>query len=79
MKAAHDDVVNFLRQSDEYQQCLFQDLNQQKLAAVNAKKPFDDSIETGVNAKVDANQRLKEKVGGEYNAAAHAYQAKHPN
>lgn len=79
MHAAHDDVVNFLHASDEYQQCLFQDLNQQKMAAAKAKKPFDDAIETAVGTRVDANQKLKERVGGEYNAAAHAYQAKHPN
>jgi len=73
MNGAHDDVLTFIKQSDDYQ------LTDAKLDAVKNKKTLDPSIETGVQAKVDSNQHLKEKVGGEYNAAVMAYKAKHPN
>ncbi len=78
MTAAHADVVTFLKQSDDYQVCLLRELTEEKAAAVKAKKDFDASIEAGVSAKVVANQNLKEKVGGEYNAAVIAYKAKNP-
>jgi hypothetical protein len=80
MKDAHDDVVNFIKASDEYQSCLFSDLDRQKREAAKAKdpKPLDQSIIDGVSAKVAANQKTKEKVGAEYNAAVHAYKDAHP-
>jgi hypothetical protein len=80
MKDAHDDVVNFIKASDDYQGCLFSDLDRQKREAAKAKdpKPLDQGIIDGVNAKVAANQKTKEKVGAEYNAAVHAYKDAHP-
>ncbi|HTP78603.1 MAG TPA: hypothetical protein VMJ73_16695 [Rhizomicrobium sp.] len=79
MNGAHDDVVTFIKQSDDYQACLYKELNDAKADAVKNKKDLDPSIEAGVNAKIDSNQHLKEKVGGEFNAAVMAYKAKHPN
>jgi len=78
MNAAHDDVMTFLKQSDDYQVCLLKELNDAKADAVKNKKDLDPSIEAGVDAKVQANQALKEKVGAEFNAAVVAYKAKHP-
>src|SRR5690348_1625113 len=80
MKDAHDDVVNFIKSSDDYQSCMFADLARQKREAAKAKdpKPLDPSIEQGVKAKVGANQAMKEKVGAEYNAAVVSYKAAHP-
>ncbi|HEY0105955.1 MAG TPA: hypothetical protein VGB91_07715 [Rhizomicrobium sp.] len=78
MNGAHDDVMTFLKQSDDYQVCLFKELNDQKLAAKKDKKDIDPALEAAVNAKVAANQSLKEKVGAEYNAAVGAYKAKNP-
>jgi hypothetical protein len=83
MNGAHDDVVNFIKSSDDYQQCLLNvvtDLKRQaaKHAGEKDAKPFDPAIATEANAKIDANQRMKEKVGAEFNAAVHAYQAAHP-
>ena len=79
MKDAHDDVMNFMKASDDYQSCLIDDLKSQKDAAAKAKdpKPLDPSIEASVNKKVDDNQRMKEKVGAEFNAAVIAYKAAH--
>jgi hypothetical protein len=79
MNNAHDDVMTFIKQSDDYQSCLFKELSDEQADAVKNKKPLDPSVQTAVSAKVDANQHLKEKVGGEYNAAVMAYKAKHPN
>ena len=81
MKDAHDDVVNFIKTSDDYQKCLYDDLDRQKAAAAKAKdpKPLDQGAIDAVNAKVASNQKTKEKVGAEYNAAVHAYKAAHPN
>jgi hypothetical protein len=64
MKDAHNDVTTFIKASDDYQQCLVDQLNSAKKDAAkhagdkNAK-PFDPAIETAANAKIDANQRLK--------------------
>jgi hypothetical protein len=79
MNGAHDDVMTFIKQSDDYQACVLREFNELKAAALKDKKPLDPSIEAGVTQKVDSNQHMKEKVGGEYNAAVMAYKAKHPN
>ena len=78
MNGAHDDVMTFIKQSDDYQACMLKELSDLQADAVKNKKTLDPSIQTGVTAKVDANQHLKEKVGGEYNASVLAYKAKHP-
>ena len=78
LKAALVDVKTFIKQSDDYQECLYKDLKDQADAAKKDKKELDPSIPAGVDAKVKANQALKERVGAEFNAAAVAYNAKHP-
>ena len=78
MTQARDDTVRFIKASDDYQTCLYADLKAQKMEAVKNKKTFASSIEDGVNAKIKDNQSEKEKVGGEYNAAAVTYKSKHP-
>lgn len=80
MKSAHDDVVNFLRNSDDYQTCLNADYIAQVNAAKKEKdpKPLDPSVKADVSAKLAKNQSEKEKVGAEFNTAVQAYKAKHP-
>jgi hypothetical protein len=80
MKDAIADFKQFQGASDDYQSCLIADLQNQKTAAAKAKdpKPLDPSIEQGVEAKIDANQKLKEKVGGELNGSIQAYKTAHP-
>jgi hypothetical protein len=78
MKSAHDDVMSFIKSSDDYQECLNADLTAQKLQAKKDKKPLDPSATAGVADKLQKNQAIKEKVGGEYNTAVAAYKAKHP-
>ena len=79
MKDAISDFKNFQSASDDYQACLLADLKAQKDAAAKAKdpKPLDPAIELGVNAKIQANQSEKEKLGGELNAQIIAYKQAH--
>jgi gas vesicle protein len=78
MKTALDEVKAFLKASDDFQSCLVLYLNQATVEAQKNKKDVDPAIKASVLAKGDANQREKERVGGEYNAAARAYKAAHP-
>ena len=78
IKSALQDVKTFIKQSDDYQECLYKDLKDQADTAKKDKKELDPAISAAVDAKVKANQALKERVGAEFNAAAQAYNAKHP-
>jgi hypothetical protein len=80
MKDARQDVQTFIAASDDYQKCMGDDLDAQVKAAAKEKdpKPLDPSIKADVDAKIDANQHMKEKVGAEFNAAVQAYKAAHP-
>ncbi len=75
---ALQDVKTFIKQSDDYQECLYNDLKAQSDQAKKDKKDLDPSIPAAIDAKVKSNQALKERVGAEFNAAAQAYNAKHP-
>jgi len=78
MKTASDEVKAFLKASDDFQNCLALYLQQQTAAAQKEKKELDPTIKASVLAKGDANQREKERVGGEFNAAVRAYKAAQP-
>ena len=78
MNAMHDDVMTFLKQSDDYQLCLLGELKAANDAAVKAKKDPDPALEADTKAKIQANQTLKEKVGAEFNASVGAYKKAHP-
>jgi hypothetical protein len=69
MDAATEDVKEFLRQSSDYQGCLVNDLHAQQAAAAKNKKTFDESIADEIQARIDANQRERVRVGDELNAA----------
>ena len=75
---ANKDVVAFIKASDDYQSCLLADLQAQIDAAKDNKKDLDPSIKKAIEAKGDANQKLKETVGKAYNTAAAAYKQAHP-
>jgi len=78
MNAMHDDVMTFLKQSDDYQMCVLRELKEANDAAKKAKKDPDPALETEVKARIQANQSLKEKVGAEFNAAVGDYKKAHP-
>lgn len=77
MNAMHDDVVTFLKQSDDYQSCIVADLDAKKAKAHRMKIEFDPYVAKEAEGLAAANQRLKEKVGGEFNAAVKAFNGHH--
>ncbi|MBL6938352.1 MAG: hypothetical protein ISS15_02035 [Alphaproteobacteria bacterium] len=78
MNAARDDVMTFLKQSDDYQLCLLKEEKDANDAAVKAKKDPDPALDADTKAKILANQSLKEKVGAEFNTAVGDYKKAHP-
>jgi hypothetical protein len=76
--AANKEVVAFMKASDDYQTCLVTYINEQDAAAKKERKTFDPKMKTAIQAKGDANQKEKERVGMAYNTAAQAYRAAHP-
>jgi hypothetical protein len=77
MRGLLSSAQGFMAASDAYQTCLGNDLQAQKDQAKKDNKPFDAAIETAMNAKVDANQGLKVKVGNDANAALLAFKKAH--
>ena len=75
---ATQDAKLFLKQSSDYQDCLVQGLKAQQLAAAHSKKELDPSVADGVQSRIDANQKLKEKVGTELNGAVLQFCQAHP-
>jgi hypothetical protein len=80
MKHAMSDVNDFIKASDDYQNCMNSEFiaMQKKAKESKDKTPLDPSIGQHVQAKIDENQKLKERVGAEFNAAVVAYKAAHP-
>ena len=80
MKSALTDVKDFIKASDDYQNCMNSEFiaMQKKAKESKDKTPLDPSIASSVQAKIDSNQKLKERIGAEYNTAVAAYKAKHP-
>jgi hypothetical protein len=70
---ATKDAKMFLKQSADYQECLMQDLRVQAAAAQHNKKQLDPSVAGEIQAKIDANQKLKERVGTELNTAVYQF------
>lgn len=77
LKAAIGTVKQFIAASDAYQACLGKEIDTQKAAATK-DKPFDKAFADRNLALADANQKLKEQVGGSVNAAIVAYKKAHP-
>jgi hypothetical protein len=75
---AQKDVVAFIKASDDYQVCILAAITAAENEAKDAKKAPDPAIRKALEAKGDANQKLKETVGKAYNTAAAAYKAAHP-
>jgi hypothetical protein len=75
---ATKDAKVFLRQSADYQDCLLQDLKAQQARAAHNKKALDPSVAGEVQTRIDANQKLKERVGTELNTAVYQFCQVHP-
>lgn len=79
MRAAVAAARNFIALSDVYQTCLGNQLGAAKAQAAAEGKAIDSTWESQLLAKVDANQKLKEKVGLEINTAIGIYKQTHLN
>jgi len=77
MRAAAAAARAFIAQSDVYQSCLASAVDAAKTQATADGKPFDPVLANDAKAKADANQRVKERVGTEINAAISAYKQTH--
>jgi hypothetical protein len=78
MHAAVKDVKQFIADSDAYQDCVNNQVKEAQIQAKKDKKDFDTSIAADAKSRIDRNQKDKEKVGAEVNAAVAAYNAAHP-
>jgi hypothetical protein len=78
LSQAAKEVVGFIKASDDYQTCLLAAIAEQDKLAKDPKNPPDPAIKKALEAKGDANQAEKVRVGTAYNAAAAAYKAAHP-
>ena len=78
MAADRSDVMNFLKSSDDYQDCVDAEYKERQRKALKDNKPLPPDAAKEVDDQIAANQRAKEKVGAEFNAAVAAYKAKHP-
>lgn len=78
LSQAAKEVVAFIKASDDYQACLLADITAQDKEAKDNKKTLDPVVRKALEDKGDANQKDKERVGGEYNRAAAAYKTAHP-
>ena len=79
MLRAQDEVKGFIAASDNFQECILLDIQNQRTVAAHDQKTVDQSIIDAANARIATNQREKERVGAEYNAAVKAYTAAHPH
>jgi hypothetical protein len=72
-------VEVFVRESDEYQNCLVTFLRQQEAEAARDRNArVDPQLRQRTVALVNANQSHKIRVSEEFNAAARAYNEAHP-
>lgn len=66
--ASHD-ANQFMKQSDDYQECLKRELREKQAKAAKDKKQLDPSVGDEIQAQIDQNQRQKEQVGTEFQTA----------
>jgi len=76
-EAAHD-ANQFIKQSDDYQECLKQELIQKQQRAAHDKKQLDPSVGEQVQSEIDESQKMKEKVGGEFQIALQTFCRRDP-
>lgn len=76
--ASHD-ANQFMKQSDDYQECLKRELRQKQAKAAKDKKEVDPSISDSIQAQIDQNQRQKEQVGTEFQTALMNFCKANPN
>jgi hypothetical protein len=78
LSQAANDVKNYIKASDDYQACLLAEINTYETEAKGSKQGIDPSIRKTLEAKGDANQKDKERLGAAYNKSVGDYRAAHP-
>lgn len=78
VNTTRNEVMAFLKASDQYQVCLKLYLDQETANAARERRQVDAAVRASILAKNDANQRDKERTGAELNAAVRAYNTAHP-
>jgi hypothetical protein len=75
---AANDVKNYIKASDDYQQCLLAEITTYETQAKGTKQGIDSNIRKTLESKGDTNQKDKERLGAAYNKAVGDYRAAHP-
>src|SRR5690348_13722906 len=70
---AANDVKSYIKASDDYQACLLAEINTYETQAKGTKAGIDPNIRKTLEAKGDANQKDKERLGASYNKAVGDY------
>jgi hypothetical protein len=76
--AAVREAKAFIAQSELYQSCLAQEVDDARAKATAENRPFDQQIARLAGSMSGQSQKLKEKVGTEANGAVDAYKKAHP-
>ena len=76
--AAVREAKAFIAQSELYQNCLAQEVEDAKARAAAENRPFEQQIARLAGSMTGQSQKLKEKVGTEANGAVDAYKKAHP-
>lgn len=79
IQAAKKDVMAFMTASDDYQNCVIEEVKTKRDAATANKTKLDPAVTKAADESIKANQADKERVGADFNAAAKAYKAAHPS
>ena len=77
IKAASE-VKAYVLASDEYQQCVKDEVAKWEKDAADTKTPLDARFKNAVLKKGDDNQTKKERLGAAYGVSAADYKAAHP-
>jgi hypothetical protein len=78
MSKAHDAVVLFQKQSDDFQTCLVKAIEAHHHNPPLLSRFYDDGLETRLDDQKHKNQLEKERVVSEFNAGVRLYNEIHP-
>jgi hypothetical protein len=77
--AAKKATMDFIAASDEYQNCVLEEVKAANAAAKKAKTKPDPAVKKTADDAISASQADKEQVGAAMNASIKAYKAAHPS
>ena len=77
MRAVMSDARTFITQSEMFQACITQELNDARAQAATEGHPLDPAIEMAAKARLAASQKAQDRVGQASNMALTAYKNAH--